>query len=79
MIDAQNPLRKGKPFTDIMLSKGRIQKIESAKELSLCNKSKFSNTYIYTTKFCKPLIFQALIVLFNRSHSLKYLWSTTLL
>ena len=47
MIDAQNPLRKGKPFTDIMLSKGRIQKIESAKELSLCNKSQFSNTYIY--------------------------------
>ena len=32
MIDAQNPLRKSKPFTDIMLSKGRIQKIESAKE-----------------------------------------------
>ena len=62
MIDAQNPLRKGKPFTDIMLSKGRIQKIESAKELSLCNKSKFSNTYISTTKLCKPLIFQALIV-----------------
>ena len=32
MIDAQNPLRKSKPFTDIMLSKGRIQKIEAAKE-----------------------------------------------
>ena len=48
------------------------------KELSLCNKSQFSNTYICTTKLCKPLIFQTLIVWYNRNHSLKYLRSTTL-
>jgi len=47
----------------------------SRKELSLCNKSQFSNTYISTTKLCKPLIFQTLIVWYNRSHSLKYLRS----
>ena len=33
-----------------------------AKELSFCNKSQFSNTNISTTKLCKPLIFQTLIV-----------------
>ena len=32
------------------------------KELSLCNKSQFSYTYISTTKLCKLLIFQTLIV-----------------
>jgi len=45
------------------------------KELSLCNKPQFSNTYISTTKLCKPLIFQTLIVWYNRSNSLKYLRS----
>jgi len=29
-------------------------------------------------KLCKPFIFQTLIVWYNRSHSLKYLRSTTL-
>ena len=49
-----------------------------AKELSLCNKSQFSNTYISTSKLCKPLIFQLLIVWYNTSHSLKYLRSATI-
>ena len=29
-----------------------------SKELSLCNKLRFSNTYIFSTFWCKPLIFQ---------------------
>ena len=48
------------------------------KELSLCHKSQFSNTYIFTTKWCKPLIFQTYTVWYNRSHSLKYLRSISL-
>ena len=48
--------------------------ISSIEELSLCKKSQFSNTYISTTKLWKPLIFQTLIVWYNRSHSLKHHW-----
>ena len=47
------------------------------KELGLCNKSQFSNKYISTTKICKPLTFQTLIVWYNRSDSWKYLRCTT--
>ena len=50
----------------------------SLKKLSLCHKSQFSNTYISTTKLCKPLIFQTYIVWYNRSHTLKYLRSISL-
>ena len=46
--------------------------------MSLCHKFLFFNTYISTTKLCEPLIFQTRIALYNRSHSLKYLRSTTL-
>ena len=46
------------------------------KELSLCNKIKYLNPNIFRTRCCKPLIFQNLIIWFNRIHSLKYLRST---
>ena len=46
-------------------------------ELSLCNKIKYLNPNIFRTRFCKPLIFQTLIIRYNRNHSLKYLRSTT--
>ena len=36
--------------------------LKVSKKLSLCNKSQFSNKYISTTKLCKPLAFQTLIV-----------------
>ena len=48
------------------------------KELSLCHKSQFSNTYISKTRWHKPLIFQTLIVWSISIYSLKYLGSTTL-
>ena len=32
------------------------------KELNLCQKLKFSNSYIFSTKWLKPLIFQTLII-----------------
>ena len=43
----------------------------STKGIEFCNKSQFSNTKISTTKLLRPLIFQTLIVWYNRSHSLK--------
>ena len=48
------------------------------KELSLCNKLKFSNPYILATWWTKSLIFKTQIFLYNRIQSLKYLRSTTL-
>ena len=48
------------------------------KELSLCNKLWFSNTYIFSTGWCKPLIFQTYIFSSNRIHCFKYLRSTAL-
>ena len=45
----------------------------NVKELSLCIKLWFSNTYIFSTCWSKPLIFQTLIFSSNRIHSLKYL------
>ena len=48
------------------------------KELSLCHKTQFSNTYISKTRWRKPLVFQTLIIWSMRIHSLKYLGSTTL-
>ena len=45
------------------------------KELSLCNKP---NTHIFSTWWCKPLIFQTQIFSSNRIQSLKYLRSTVL-
>ena len=48
------------------------------KKSSLCNKLWFSNTYIFFTWWCKPLIFQTWIFSSNRIHSLKYLRSTAL-
>ena len=45
------------------------------KELSLCNKP---NTHMFSTWWCKPLIFQTQIFSSNRIQSLKYLRSTVL-
>ena len=39
---------------------------------------KFSNSYIFATRWRKPLIFQTYIIWANQIHSLKYLRSTTL-
>ena len=47
------------------------------KGLSLCNKVKYLNPNIFRTRCCKPLIFQTLIIWFNRIPSLKYLRSVT--
>ena len=65
---------KGDPLFEVP----SFQNLFVPKELSLWIKSQFSNTYISTTKLCKPLIFQILIVWSNRSHSLKYLRFTTM-
>ena len=48
------------------------------KEWFLRHKLKFSNSYIFTTWWCKPLIFQTWIIWSNRIQSLKYLRSKTL-
>ena len=50
---------------------------QPGKELSLYNKIKYLNLNIFRTRCCKHLIFQTLIILFNRIHSLKYLRSVT--
>ena len=47
------------------------------KEMSFCNKLKFSNSYIFANWWCKPLIFQTYIIWSNHIHSLKYTMSTT--
>ena len=47
------------------------------KELSLCNKIKYLTPNIFSTRWCKLLIFQTQITWFNRIHSLKYPRSTT--
>ena len=46
--------------------------------MSLCHKLKLSNPYIFATRWCKPLIFQIMIIGSNKIHSLKYLRFTTL-
>ena len=40
--------------------------------------NQFSNPYIFGTWWCKPLIFQTLIIWYNIIHCLKYLRSTIL-
>ena len=47
-------------------------------ELSFGLKLKFSNPYIFATRYNKPLIFQTLAVQAYTIHSLKYLLSTTM-
>ena len=47
------------------------------KELTLCLKLKYSNSYIFKTWWYKPLIFWTQVIWFNRMHSLKYPRSTT--
>ena len=51
----------------------KVTSIVLLKELSLCHKLKFSNLYIFTTGWCRPLIFQTNIIWSNRILSLKYL------
>ena len=52
--------------------------LPSTKELSLCShKLKFFNPYIIDIRWCKPVIFQTLIIGVHRIHSLKYLRSIT--
>ena len=46
--------------------------------MSLYHKLKFSNPFIFTTWWCKALIFQTYIIRSNRIYSLTYLRSTTL-
>ena len=47
------------------------------KELSFRHKIQFSNPYIFTTWFCKPLIFKTKNIWSNRIQSLKFKRSTT--
>ena len=51
--------------------------IHLTKEMSLCNKLKFSNSYIFASWWCKPIIFQTYVIRSNRIHSLKKQMSTT--
>ena len=51
--------------------------MQQTNELSLCNKVKYLNPNILRNWCCKPLIFQALIIWFNRIYSLKYIRSVT--
>ena len=43
-------------------TKNQYDKKLLIKELSICHKSQFSNTYISTTKWCKPLYFNLYII-----------------
>ena len=45
------------------------------KELSFCHKLWFYNRHIFSTWWCKPLIFQTIIIWSKMIHSLKYLRS----
>ena len=56
-------------FSSINLTSKHV----SGKELSLCHKFTFCKTYIFSTLWCKPLIFQTYII-----YSLKYERSTSL-
>ena len=47
------------------------------KELSFCHKLWFYNRHIFSTGWCKPLIFQTIIIWSKMIHSLKYLRSPT--
>ena len=71
---------KPKPRSwDLLTIKSELENFKYfKKELSLCHKLKFSNPYIFTTGWRRPLIFQTYIIWSNRIHSLKYLRSTTL-
>ena len=42
------------------------------KELSFCHKFLFYNPYIFAVWWCKPLIFQTIIIWSKRIYSLKY-------
>ena len=46
--------------------------------MTLCHKLWFSNTNIFGTQCRKPLMLQTYIFWSNKSHSLKFLWFTTL-
>ena len=48
----------GRVEVDECLIKTLLFYTKVANELSLCNKLWFSNTYIFSTWWCKPLIFQ---------------------
>ena len=61
----------------IWVSNERKLSRKKTKELSLCHKLKFSNPYIFTTGWRRPLIFQTYNIWCNRIHSLKYLRFTT--
>ena len=50
----------------------------STKELSFSHNLEFSNPYIFSTGWRKPLIFQTYMIWSNRNRSLKYLRSMSL-
>ena len=52
--------------------------VKVSKELSLCHKLLFYNSYIVAIWWWKPLIFHTCVILWNRIYSLKYLRSMTL-
>ena len=39
-------------------SSSKLDRMSRSKELSFCHKFKFSNPYIFATRWCKPMIFQ---------------------
>ena len=45
--------------------------------MSFCNKLKFTNSFIFATWWCKPIIFQTYVIRSNRIHSLKEQMYTT--
>ena len=52
--------------------------VSLAKELSFCHKLWFYNRHTFSTWWCKPLIFQTIIIWSKMIHSLKYLRSPTI-
>ena len=56
----------------------KMKDTDNWKELSFYNKIEFSNINIFTTWYCKPLIFHAYTIWSNRIHNLKYQRSMTL-
>ena len=65
-------------FSWFIKSTRRKTSKHKSKELSLCHKLKSSGHNIFATWWCKPLIFQILIILSLSINSLKYLRSTKL-
>ena len=73
---------KSVPFAYFSFFKGGISensdKIKIGKGVFATNKqNKCSNSYIFATLWCKPLIFQTYIIRSNIIHSLKYQRFTT--